>query len=50
MFGDNDTETTGIQFFDINLTKLLEVGRISGNQKREFSLEDGERLVGVKSG
>ncbi len=43
-----DTEFGGVQFFDKDGNKILEAGFLGGDSK-EFVLQDGERLVGVKS-
>jgi hypothetical protein len=37
-----------VQFFDRDGNKILEAGRM-GNTKLEIVLEEGERLVGVRS-
>ena len=51
MWGDDsDGEVSGIQFFDKDDNMILEAGYLlSYFVCREFVLEEGERLIGVKS-
>ena len=39
----------GVQFFDKNDKKIIEAGFPSGTDKKEFILEEGHRLIGVKA-
>lgn len=48
MYGRSDSFFGGLQFFDASGTKILEAGNIE-QEKREFSLADGERLLGIKA-
>ncbi len=45
---DSDTEVRGLQFFDKNNTLILQAGTML-NGTKEFNLEDGQRLIGIKS-
>ena len=48
MIGDTDHEFGGVEFFDKDNVKILEAGRMVGESK-EFVLNEGERLIGIKS-
>ena len=48
MRGHSDHEFAGVQFFDKDNVKILEAGSMSGESK-EIVLNDGERLIGIKS-
>jgi hypothetical protein len=38
-----------LELFDKNNNLVLKVGKDQGNVRKEFVLEDGERLIGFKS-
>jgi hypothetical protein len=48
IYGRPDSHFGGVQLFDRDGNKILEAGSIE-QEKREFILEDGERLIGLKS-
>ena len=48
IYGRPNSHFGGVQFFDRDGNKILEAGNIE-QEKREFILEDGERLIGFKS-
>jgi hypothetical protein len=48
-YDSDDTEFWGLQFFDQNNTMILQAGYIGGRGSKELILEDGQRLIGVKS-
>lgn len=48
MFGNH--EFGGLEFYDKNGTRILSAGFFEATQlKREMSLAEGERLVGIRS-
>jgi hypothetical protein len=50
MHGDIDNEIGGVQFFDKKNMKILEAGKINCSLgSKDFTLNEGDRLVGVKS-
>jgi hypothetical protein len=49
MYGDADSLLTGVQFFNKAGTLILSFGDLDKAVKKEFWLEDTERLIGIKS-
>jgi hypothetical protein len=44
-----DSEFGGVIFYDAQDRKILEAGHTNTRQKREFELQENERIVGIKS-
>ncbi len=50
MFGHSESKYFNkVEFYDLNNVLLLRAGCEEGNVTNEFTLDDNERLIGVKS-